>query len=170
VCNICRCERQPVFGFDSSTECCNRITDAQAPRDDGDPCTIDTCTEQDSRGVPVHTDINAIACGGALPPCPLDPDGVLYECVSGYCFCTSTPNLGACCDREAFGECGDGVLRSECACDKCVWLKDEVCADIECTHLSIPTVSQWGLVVLTLLLLSGAKVFFRRRPLAGSGH
>lgn len=30
-------------------------------------------------------------------------------------------------------------------------------------HGAIPTVSEWGLVVMTLLLLTGAKFYFGRR-------
>jgi IPTL-CTERM motif len=51
-----------------------------------------------------------------------------------------------------------------CDCNKCVWHKMLTCAQVECMHAAIPTVSQWGLVVLTLLLLTGAKVYFGRRP------
>jgi len=38
----------------------------------------------------------------------------------------------------------------------------EVSDSGEC-FVVIPTVSEWGLVILTLLLLTGAKVFFGRR-------
>jgi len=44
-----------------------------------------------------------------------------------------------------------------------LFYKDTPCSEIECTHNSIPTMSQWGLAVLTLLLLIGAKVYFGRR-------
>ncbi len=36
-----------------------------------------------------------------------------------------------------------------------------------CDENIIPTVSAWGLVIITLLLLAGAKVYFRRRPATG---
>lgn len=73
--------------------------------------------------------------------------------------------LGACCDYDPFGGCTD-TTQAGCNCDKCVWSKLQSCfgaGAIECTHNSIPTVSEWGLVVLTLLLLTGAKVYFGRR-------
>jgi len=38
------------------------------------------------------------------------------------------------------------------------------CDEIKCWHNPIPTVSEWGLVVMTLLLLTGAKVYFGWRP------
>jgi hypothetical protein len=44
-----------------------------------------------------------------------------------------------------------------------VFHKDALCSEIECSHKAIPTMSQWGLAVLTLLLLIGAKVYFGRR-------
>jgi len=79
--------------------------------------------------------------------------------------CSATPCdavLGSCCDSDPFGSCTD-TTQAGCTCDKCEWLKLQSCSTIECTHNSIPTVSEWGLVVLTLLLLTGAKVYFGRR-------
>ena len=78
--------------------------------------------------------------------------------------------VGACCNSDAGplaqqGLCEDGLLFSECGCEKCSWFKGELCATIECpaNFVAIPTVSEWGLVILTLLLLAGAKVYFTRR-------
>ncbi len=71
-------------------------------------------------------------------------------------------NTGACCDQETFGGC-TVVPASLCNCTKCVFHPETSCEEVECTHNSIPTVSQWGLVVMTLLLLTGAKIFFGRR-------
>lgn len=70
--------------------------------------------------------------------------------------------LGACCDADPFGGCTD-TTAAGCVCDKCTWSKLQSCSTVDCTHNSIPTVSEWGLVVLTLLLLTGAKVYFGRR-------
>ena len=78
--------------------------------------------------------------------------------------------LGACCDGDTFGGCTD-VTSAECVPgpnNKLEWTKLASCANIECTHEAIPTVSQWGLVVLTLLLLVGAKVYFGRRQSAAA--
>jgi hypothetical protein len=55
-----------------------------------------------------------------------------------------------------------GIVDNEDPCDDpgtqvCYEEKDE------CFDLIIPTVSEWGLVILTLLLLTGAKVYFSRR-------
>jgi hypothetical protein len=79
--------------------------------------------------------------------------------------CDAVP--GACCDPDPFGGCSE-TTQAECACDQCVWHKLLTCPEIECVHTPIPTVSEWGLVVLTLLLLTGAKVSFDRRSELGS--
>ncbi len=72
--------------------------------------------------------------------------------------------IGACCDGDPFGACTDTTYAG-CQCVKCSWTKLATCATLTppCTHNVIPTVSQWGLVVLALLLLSGAKIYFGRR-------
>ena len=46
----------------------------------------------------------------------------------------------------------------------------EVCDEVEdeCVAASIPAVSEWGLVVLALLLLAGGKVYFNRRRCAAA--
>jgi hypothetical protein len=72
-------------------------------------------------------------------------------------------HTGACCDEDTFGGC-QVLAESQCNCKKCVFHKDTPCIDAGCVHNSIPTVSQWGLLVLTLLLLTGAKIYFGRRP------
>ena len=57
---------------------------------------------------------------------------------------------------------------ADCNCDTCTWFKGEDCfalkADNRCLVNPIPAVSEWGLAILTLLLLTGAKVYFGRRP------
>jgi len=69
--------------------------------------------------------------------------------------------LGACCDRDTFGGCTE-TTSALCRCDKCTWHKLRTCDQIECVHNPIPTVSAWGMAVLTLLLLTAAKVYFGR--------
>jgi hypothetical protein len=72
------------------------------------------------------------------------------------------PDTGACCDHDTFGGCTDSIFAG-CQGGKLEWIKGASCATYECLHEGIPTVSEWGLVVLTLLLLVGAKVYFGRR-------
>lgn len=82
--------------------------------------------------------------------------------------CDARP--GACCDHDTFGGC-TVTTSAECVpvpgTNKLEWFKLESCATVEdrgdCVHAAIPTVSEWGLVVLTLLLLTGAKIYFGRR-------
>ena len=69
---------------------------------------------------------------------------------------------GACCDHDPFGACTDGVTRAACDCPTCDWVKLGSCSDLECSHVSTPAVGEWGLIVLALLLLIGAKLVFRR--------
>jgi hypothetical protein len=83
-------------------------------------------------------------------------------------FCLPAP--GACCDSgngmPSAATCSDTSL-AECQCETCSWSKDASCADVKasgaCLLNPIPTVSEWGLVILTLLLLTGAKIYFGRR-------
>jgi len=78
--------------------------------------------------------------------------------------CDAAP--GACCDGDAFGACTQ-TTSAGCLCTRCEWYKEQSCDEIECTHDAIPTVSEWGLVILTLLLLTGAKVFFGAGMIVG---
>jgi len=75
--------------------------------------------------------------------------------------------IGACCDHDPFGTCTD-TTEAACRGGKREWRKLDTCVpglpnSYACMHNVIPTVSEWGLVVLTLLLLTGAKVYFGRR-------
>ena len=58
---------------------------------------------------------------------------------------------------------GDGV--PDCI-DQCPGVDDAVFAP-ECKG-AIPTLSEWGLVILALLLLAGGKVYFNRRRRAAA--
>lgn len=75
-------------------------------------------------------------------------------------------HTGACCDADPFGTCQDDIPASQCNCTKCSFYKDTPCSEIGCTHNSIPTVSEWGLTIMTLLLLTGAKILFTRSRVA----
>lgn len=91
------------------------------------------------------------------------------ECTDDFCdedadACGHVTVCGACCDSWN-GDCQNAVAQADCSCTNCVWTGGAECADIECKaeFVPIPTVSQWGLVVLTLLLLTGGKVMFGHR-------
>lgn len=74
--------------------------------------------------------------------------------------------VGACCNVIT-GLCEDDVLEEDCQGDEQQWVKARLCADIDCES-TIPTVSQWGLIVMTLLTLSAGTVVLRRRAAAGA--
>ncbi len=99
-------------------------------------------------------------CVDGNPPCPAGT-----ECDEALDMCVE--QTGACCDQGAFGGCTE-TTNDGCQGDDLVWHEELTCEDIECTHEAIPTVSQWGLVVLTLLLLIGAKIYFARRETAAA--
>lgn len=82
-------------------------------------------------------------------------------CAEVTCFSVN----GACCDHDPFGGCSE-TTNPGCQGDGLVWHKLMTCAQIECVHTVIPTVSEWGSVILTLLLLIGAKVHSALRQTA----
>ncbi len=75
-------------------------------------------------------------------------------------------DTGACCAHDPFGGCTDGLTQADCDCPTCEWVKLGSCSDLDCIHTAIPTVSSWGLAILSLLLLTGAKIAFGRRTQA----
>ena len=114
--------------------------------DDSNVCTTDTC---DPLTGCVHTQVD---CDDA-DPCTRDVCTLASGCQhydSGLC--------GACCDRSTY-TCVDGVTAEDCICPACAFEAGETCETTACDG-TIPTVSEWGLVVLALLLLTGAKLRF----------
>lgn len=78
---------------------------------------------------------------------------------------------GACCDT-ATGQCSDGLTEEECLGPQPspagggvgnVWAQDQDCADIVCGVPPVPTVTQWGLIIMTLAGLALGSVLFGRR-------
>jgi hypothetical protein len=96
-------------------------------------------------------------------------------CTPGGCT-HENPTCGACCLPA--GPCADHVTAEGCAAitppgggvfqsvgsvsfgDADGDGLDDLCG----TGGTIPTVSEWGLVIMTLLLLTGTKIYFSRRP------
>jgi len=85
---------------------------------DGVPCTTgDTCggggaAPDCAAGSCCGIDINSIACGGALPPCP-DAAPCL---ATGFCFCTDTPDLDFVLTDSAKNPVCDGGTRDTLPC------------------------------------------------------
>jgi hypothetical protein len=164
----------------SPSRCDDPDTDGDGIRDDCDNCPDDPdkigpgecgCglpdTDTDQDGVadcddgcvddPGKADPGVCGCG--VPDDDSDGDGT-EDCIDG---CPDDPNKIAplvcgCGVPESADTDGDGVL--DCV-DRCPGVDDAKffpgCVD------AIPTVNQWGLIVLGLLLLAGAKVYFGRR-------
>lgn len=80
---------------------------------------------------------------------------------------------GACCDHmnpdplATEGICTDGVIQSVCQGDRLTWTKGASRASVPCDpeFQIIPAVSEWGLVVLALMLLIGATLYYGQREL-----
>jgi hypothetical protein len=69
---------------------------------------------------------------------------------------------GACCRID--GTCSNGVDAQDCLAPA-VWHPGLTCAQVRCDP-TVPTVSDWGLAVLALLLAASGKVYFSRRRAA----
>ncbi len=76
--------------------------------------------------------------------------------------CTAVPcsqHRGACCDK-VLGGCDDNVGPADCVGGDLRWHKGGICEEIEC-----PAVSEWGMVIIVLLLVTGITLKFAwRRP------
>lgn len=140
------------------------------------PCGLIDLSSLPAVTIPVSADFVPI-----LPPL----DGV-DDCEFGI-GCSGTCPLGCCSVEE--GMC-DPAIDSEEACEavggiwfplafcgdtECLFLcqddaecdEGQVCVDGQCVTLgSVPTVTEWGLIVMTLLLLTAGTIVFgrRRRP------
>ena len=152
--------------------------------DDGDgvPNAADNCPQTPN---PAQRDDDGDRIGNACDNCPAvanvdqsdrDGDGIGDACEGACCL-----DDGRCLEQDVEtclsfggmpapegGRCegdtdGDGIVN---ACDLCPGVDDAVFAP-ECEG-AIPTTSQWGLIVLTLLLLAGGKIYFGGRRLSAN--
>jgi len=142
----------------SATEGC--VAGPQVNCGDGIACTVDSCDESIDECVNVA---NSDVCA--------DDD----ECTIDVCGSEGCRNIqicGACCTDMA--TCVDGVTATECEVDMggsfngidttCPGDQDGNGMDDACQpSASVPTVSEWGLAVLALLLLTAAKLYAGRR-------
>jgi len=160
--------------------CCNRApgaggacvvtTEAECPTSQyqgwtqGADCTEAPCAE-----------VTGSCCNSLTGACLSDviqsqcPPGADYSWTEGGSCSTCVARQGACCVKP-------DVLTAECTsttfaqCNTLggVWTDSTDCANVLCTpdFIPIPTVSEWGLAVLALLLLIGGKIYFSRREAA----
>jgi hypothetical protein len=169
---VCR----PAANVCDVAELCTGSSTA-CPNDGFQPDTV-VCRFPDSEcdAEELCTGISA-ECPPDLPavegtPCSDDGD----ECTDDFCsgpgaMCLHPDNgeCGACC--LGADQCMDDVTNSTCLNQMGVFLgphstcaeQGDNCADLD----RIPTVSQWGLAVLALVLLTGAKLYFRGREIRG---
>lgn len=82
------------------------------------------------------------------------------RCASGVC----RPDEGACCVQSAFNASCSITKDIDCAG---VFTAGTNCNDVACGLGVIPAVSEWGLVILALTLLIGAKLRYRRTSARG---
>jgi hypothetical protein len=119
-------------------------------------------------------EVTGACCNALLGSCTV---GIQSACNCPDCSWTQgalcshiacNPIQGACCRQtEQTADCVQSS-QAECSCENCTWTRETDCADVECDPLftPIPTVSEWGLVIMALLLLVGGKVYFGRRQTA----
>ncbi|UCC30026.1 MAG: right-handed parallel beta-helix repeat-containing protein [Phycisphaerales bacterium] len=138
----------------------------------GDGCDEDCILEVCGNGVlqfgeqcdngPDNSDIDPDACRTACV-LPLCRDGVVdtgEECDDGSesAMCDADCTFAVCGDgtvnMTAGEECDDGKIQVGDGCDATCHIEPEV----------IPTVSEWGLIIMGLVLLAGLKIKFGRRP------
>ena len=93
-------------------------------------------------------------CTDGVTQADCDNQGSRYGGDASTCATIDPPCLepvGACCDVLT-GLCTNDVLPEDCAAETQEWSKGQQCEDIAC--ITIPTVSDWGLAVMTLLVLT----------------
>lgn len=90
--------------------------------------------------------------------CQGDQDVWLIGQTCSEFLCDPTP--GACCNTR-LGICTNTTL-SQCSGARLNWTSGEDCSDQICPNLSVPAVSDWGMVIIILVLLTGIAIKFGR--------
>ena len=161
--------------YDPVTECCDPATGNTLSIDDGDACTDDACdpaTGQVSH-TPNYDPVTKCCDPDTGNTVPID-DGdacTIDTCNPATGRCTHTNICGACCLPD--GTC-EVWTASECSAipsadfhgfgTACLGDSNGNGIDDVC-EVQIPAVSEWGLMVMTLLLLSGIKIKFGWRQM-----
>ncbi|MFQ5494210.1 MAG: IPTL-CTERM sorting domain-containing protein, partial [Phycisphaerae bacterium] len=107
------------------------------------------------------------SCGSPPPVCGDNAVNQASEVCDGTDDAACPGQCRADCSCPPAPVCGDGVVNQ--TSELCDGTDDAACpgqcqADCTCPSSGvIPTVSEWGLIALALLLLAGAKVYFGRR-------
>jgi hypothetical protein len=170
--------------YDATTECCDPSTGDLDPLVDDDPCTQDLCDPEtgvvhrppapagtwcddgvpctvfdacDGFGQCIGGPVSSVGCTNPMDCPPMSTCDV----TTGQCVCVA---VGCClpdgsCEMlhpEACPAAG-GTVVSSCQGDLNGNGVDDACEE------AIPTVSEWGLLALALLLLAGITIKFGRR-------
>jgi hypothetical protein len=154
------------YGFGTPSEgCIDAVTRAECGDDEPGPVAFipeEACPPEG----PICTDDFGACCNTLLGTCQarlaqIACQGSHFVWSAGLS-CENVdcgPVLGACCDHDPFEPCRV-TIRSACQCAHCTWHKLQSCTDLDCPAGAIPTASSWGLTVLSLSLMTGAKVIF----------
>lgn len=131
----------------------------------GATCGDITCAEV--TGSCCNTLTGTCSVGVTQGQCGVGADFVWTE--GGTCS-TCFARTGACCVEPSQTEaiCTDGQTLAQCDAAGGLWSDSQPCSAVEClpNFIPIPTVSEWGLAVLALMLLIGGKIYFSRREAA----
>jgi len=129
---------------------------------DGTVCTPSTCPapsgacclsngnclfldEEDCNGIP-----NASWAGGGTDCTDADMSGTADDCEAGFC--------------------GDGTVNGDEDCEESTdCAPGEACVDCACVPAGIPTVSEFGVIIMALLLLTIGSIVFQRRTICLTG-
>ncbi len=161
------CDNCPLVDNEDQADCgANGVGDACDVNTDGDILT-DECDNCPTRPNDDQADGDGDGVGDVCDNCPVDAnptqtdtDGDTVGDVCDGCpndANKTDPGICGCGVADVGDSDNDGVL--DCV-DICPGADDAVFGD--CTG-NIPTVSEWGLVVLALLLLVAGKVYYGRR-------
>lgn len=136
---------------------------------DGDGCcdNVDACPDDANKCA------DSGQCGCGEDEIDSDGDGTM-NCIDG-CPLDANKTAPGCCgcgfadtdvDGDGFFECAPDATPADPTCvDTCPNVDDAQFGP--CDPGTIPTVSEWGLVVMALLLLVAGKVYFGRRTVTG---
>jgi cysteine-rich repeat protein len=149
------CDDGNTSNTDSCTNACENATcgdgfvQGSEQCDDGNGIDTDGCTNA----------CNNARCGDGIVR------GGFEQCDDGNLVDDDT-----CTNNCTSPICGDGIVQASNN-EECDGLSAEACdgvclEDCTCEPSAIPTMSEWGLAVMALLLLIGAKLYFGRRELA----
>jgi hypothetical protein len=157
-------------GGDGLPDECNGCGDGYVNPATGEECEGGVCCTEDClfvfAGVPCRDSAGVCDltefCSGDAPDCPGDAFKTAgTECRASTDKCdpaeACTGSSPACPADFAITECMPG---DACCPDGCTWQEDWDCAGQD---PDIPTMSQWGMLVLALVLVVLAKLYFGRR-------